>query len=69
MLNVFYQESDVNKNQIKGGLKEAAGKIQQAAGKAVGSHEQQRKGLKKQADGLTQRTAGDITEVVKDLKK
>jgi len=36
----------MNKDQVKGGLKDIGGKIQQEAGKLVGSTEQQVKGLK-----------------------
>ncbi len=56
----------MNKNQVKGTLKDAAGKVQEATGKAIGSHEQQLKGIKKQVDGQVQKAVGDIKEVAKD---
>ena len=60
-------ESDtMNKNQVKGTIKDAAGKVQEAAGKAVGSNEQQAKGLKKQVVGQAQKAVGDLQAVVKD---
>lgn len=59
----------MNKNQVKGTLKNAAGKVQEAAGKAVGSLEQRLKGIKKQAAGQAQRAFGDVKEVVKDAGK
>ena len=37
-----------NKDQVKGELKDLGGKIQEEAGKLVGSEEQQRSGLKKE---------------------
>jgi uncharacterized protein YjbJ (UPF0337 family) len=56
----------MNKNQVNGTLKDAAGKVQETAGQVVGSREQQLKGLKKQAEGKAQKAAGDVTEVLKD---
>jgi uncharacterized protein YjbJ (UPF0337 family) len=49
----------VNRDQVKGRMKEAGGKIQQKAGKMAGSTRQQAKGLGKQAAGKLQKTAGD----------
>ena len=37
----------MNKDQVKGTVKEAAGKVQQKAGKMLGSCEQEAKGLAK----------------------
>lgn len=59
----------MNKDQIKGTIKSAAGKVQEAAGNAVGSDEQRLRGLKKQVEGQTQKTVGDVKEVVKDAGK
>ncbi|RVU49393.1 CsbD family protein [Rubrivivax rivuli] len=59
----------MNKDQVKGTLKSAAGKVQQATGKVVGSNEQQAKGLKKQVEGQAQKAVGDIKEVVKDATR
>jgi uncharacterized protein YjbJ (UPF0337 family) len=55
----------MNKDQVKGAAREAAGKIQQAAGKLVGSKEQQAKGLGKQIAGNAQKAYGDVKEIVK----
>ena len=59
----------MNKDQVKGATKDAAGKVQEAAGRLVGSKEQQAKGLNKQAEGKVQKTYGDAKEVVKDATK
>jgi len=59
----------MNKDQIKGVAKDVAGKVQQEAGKLVGSKEQQIKGLAKQISGTTQKGVGDVKEAVKDLAK
>lgn len=57
----------MNKDQVKGKMKEVGGKIQEEVGKAVGSSEQQAKGLNKQSEGKLQKGIGDAKEVVKDL--
>ena len=59
----------MNKDQVKGTLKDAAGKVQETTGKVIGSEEQQLKGIKKQVDGQTQKAVGDIKEVIKDAGK
>lgn len=59
----------MNKDQVKGVAKNVAGKVQQEAGKLVGSKEQQIKGLAKQISGKTQKGVGDVKEAVKDLAK
>ena len=43
-----------NKDQVKGEMKDLGGKIQEEAGKLVGSKEQQTKGLQKQAEGAAE---------------
>ena len=55
----------MNKDQVKGALKEAEGKVQEAAGIVVGSKEQQAKGLSKQVTGGVQKNVGNAKEVVK----
>lgn len=59
----------MNKDQIKGTAKDVAGKVQEEAGKLVGSKEQQAKGLSKQVAGKTQKSVGDVKEAVKDSTK
>ena len=49
----------MNRDQVKGRMKEAVGKIQQKAGKATGSISQQAKGLAKQGVGKVQKNVGD----------
>ena len=49
----------MNKDQAKGIIKNAAGQVQQAAGKLVGNPEQQAKGVKKQMAGTAQKILGD----------
>ncbi len=59
----------MNKDQVKGSVKDAAGKVQREAGKLTGSTEQQAKGLAKQAEGKTQKKLGDAEEVLKDSNR
>jgi uncharacterized protein YjbJ (UPF0337 family) len=56
----------MNKNQVKGAAKDIAGKVQEEAGKLVGSKEQQVKGLGKQISGKAEKAYGDAKEIVKD---
>lgn len=59
----------MNKDQVKGKLKDIGGKIQEEAGKVVGSSEQQAKGLNKQVEGKVQEKYGDAKEIAKDIVK
>ena len=56
----------MNTDQVKGALKEAAGKVQTKAGELIDSPEQQAKGLLNQAEGKPQKSVGDAKEVLKD---
>jgi uncharacterized protein YjbJ (UPF0337 family) len=56
----------MNKDQVKGKLKDIGGKIQEEVGEAIGSSEQQAKGLNKQVEGKVQEKYGDAKEIVKD---
>lgn len=55
----------MNKDQVKGFAKDVAGKVQQEAGKLVGSKEQQAKGLNKQISGKAEQAFGDAKEAIK----
>ena len=59
----------MNKDQMKGAAKGAAGKIQEQAGKLVGNKEQQMKGLSKQISGEMQKDVGNVKQAVKDFNK
>ena len=54
----------MNQDQIKGKAKDIGGKIQEEAGKAVGSSEQQAKGLSNQAEGKVQEKYGDVKDTL-----
>ena len=59
----------MNKDQVKGKAKNIAGKIQEQAGKLVGSKKQQVKGLSKQIAGKTQESFGDVRQSAENLGK
>jgi len=52
----------MNKDQVKGKAKNIAGKVQEQAGKLVGSRKQQVKGLSKQISGKIQESVGDVRQ-------
>jgi uncharacterized protein YjbJ (UPF0337 family) len=54
----------MNSDQIKGKAKDIGGKIQEEAGKVVGSSQQQAKGLANQAEGKVQEKYGDLKDSV-----
>ena len=56
----------MNKDQVKGTAKNIAGKVQEKAGKLVGSKEQQVKGLGKQISGTAEKAYGDTKEAIKN---
>lgn len=55
----------MNSNQIKGAVKDAAGKVQRKVGEATGNGTQEAKGAARQVAGKTQKAAGDVQEAVK----
>jgi len=52
----------MNQDQVKGSIKDAAGKVQQKAGEMMGNDKQQAKGVEKQAEGQVQKTAGNVKD-------
>jgi uncharacterized protein YjbJ (UPF0337 family) len=67
----FSEESfmSINKDQVEGRVKEAAGKVQEVAGKAVGSTTQQVKGNVNKNAGAAQAKFGDVKSDIKDSNK
>jgi uncharacterized protein YjbJ (UPF0337 family) len=59
----------VNKDQIKGGMKDIAGKAQEKAGEMTNSKENQAKGMAKQGEGKLQKGYGDVKDAAKDMLK
>lgn len=56
----------MNSNQVKGTVKDTAGAVRRKAGEAMGDTTQQVKGLRDQAEGKLQKTAGDAQERAED---
>jgi uncharacterized protein YjbJ (UPF0337 family) len=52
----------MNRDQMKGKMKDVAGKVQRKIGEATGSARQQIKGAGKQVAGKMQKGAGDVRE-------
>ena len=59
----------MNKDQIEGTVRDIGGKIQEEAGKLVGSKKQQAKGLMNQVKGKLQHEVGNVKEAVEDASK
>jgi uncharacterized protein YjbJ (UPF0337 family) len=57
----------MNKDQAKGTIKVAAGKMQNKVGQAIGSESQQAKGVVRQVEGHLQKTVCDTKQAVKDI--
>jgi uncharacterized protein YjbJ (UPF0337 family) len=62
------QAMSMNKDQVKGRVKEAEGKIKEAAGKLVGNDRLQAKGKVEQILGHAQAKFGDVKEDLRDAK-
>lgn len=52
----------MNKDQVKGSVKQAAGKVQQKTGEVIGSEKQQAKGVAKQVEGKVQKAVGGLKD-------
>lgn len=59
----------MNSDQIKGSVKDVAGKAQRKLGEAIGSTEQQVKGAATQVEGKAQKAVGDVREAVEDARE
>lgn len=59
----------MNKDQVKGTVKEITGKVQVEAGKLTGDKEQQVKGLSKQVAGKAEVSYGNAKESIKKTNK
>ena len=59
----------MNKDHVKGGVKDAAGKVQEKFGEVTGSKEQEAKGIKKQVEGHAQKAVGDVKDAANKSHK
>src|SRR5882724_2012138 len=60
----FIEEHTMNRNQMKGAVKDVAGKVQRKVGELTGNKTQQAKGAAKQVEGKMQRGAGNVEEAL-----
>jgi uncharacterized protein YjbJ (UPF0337 family) len=58
----------MNKDQLKGSVKDTLGKLQRRAGKAIGSTSQEAKGMARQSEGRLQKADGDLREALKNSR-
>jgi uncharacterized protein YjbJ (UPF0337 family) len=67
---IHYQEPvmSMNKDQVKGRVKEAEGKIKEVAGKLVGNETLEAKGKIEKVLGVAQAKFGDVKQGVKGSK-
>ena len=56
----------MNKDQVKGAVKDAAGKVQRKAGEAAGNPRQEARGAARQVEGKAQKAVGGVKEAVRD---
>ncbi|MBG9387015.1 CsbD family protein [Caenimonas aquaedulcis] len=56
----------MNKDQVKGRLKEAAGEVQEHVGRVTGNDSQEAKGHAKEQAGKVQKNYGDAKDTVSD---
>jgi uncharacterized protein YjbJ (UPF0337 family) len=75
MVDALFRRVDIrsrdmimNKDQVNGALKGAQGKVQEQAGKAVGSGAQEKKGVGKQAEARLQKAYGNVKEALKNSR-
>jgi uncharacterized protein YjbJ (UPF0337 family) len=59
----------MNRAQVKGAMKDIAGKVQRKIGQATGSTSQQIKGAGKQVEGKLQKGVGDAQEAAENADK
>jgi len=59
----------MNKDQMKGAMKDMAGRAQRKMGQAADSPKQTLKGAAKQAEGKVQKGVGDVKDNVRDANK
>lgn len=59
----------MNRDQVKGTVKDIAGKVQRTLGEVTGNTNQQIKGAAKQGEGKLQRGAGDVEQAADRANK
>lgn len=60
IVNIYFQENTMNKDQAKGRIDEATGKMKEVAGKVTGNKELELKGTVQNIGGKIQAGLGDL---------
>jgi uncharacterized protein YjbJ (UPF0337 family) len=55
----------MNRKQLRGAVKGAAGRLEEATGKLIGNRELQRRGLSRRMAGKSESLAGNAMEAIK----
>jgi uncharacterized protein YjbJ (UPF0337 family) len=66
IVEIYYQETIMNKHQVKGRIEEAKGKVKEVTGKIVGNKTLQVKGKVENTTGKVRAGYGDLKD---DIKK
>ena len=64
-MDINFQENDMNKDQIKGKIKEVSGVFKEATGKILQNKELEENGIKEEALGRAQVEIGNLKEKLK----
>ena len=67
IVNHYYQETCMNKHQVKGRIEKAKGKVKEVAGKMIGNKDLERKGKMQNIKGKVQAGYGDTKENFKEI--
>ena len=59
----------MDREHVKGGLKDAKGKVKEAAGKATGDRETEARGKADQTEGRFRKAVGDVKDAFRRFKK
>jgi uncharacterized protein YjbJ (UPF0337 family) len=59
----------MNKDQLKGQMKDMGGKAREKAGEITGNNEQRAKGMANQAEGKLQKGYGDVKNAAQNIGK
>jgi uncharacterized protein YjbJ (UPF0337 family) len=66
IVHIHYQETIMNKDQVKGRIEEVKGKVKEVTGKIVGNKDLEQEGKIQNTEGKVQAGYGDLKN---DLKK
>jgi len=61
--------TEMNKDQVKGGLEKAKGSVKETVGKAVGNERLQAEGAADKTAGAVQKKVGDVKDALKTVTK